>query len=137
MEEVYRRTYSTSLLSSFKFSFVLALETTKHPAKSGWIQQGWSHQRRGKGEIQDGEKTALIVDPEGKDGAIKREEEQKGERRRLRAEYSDVLRRQTNVWVEFGLHADCRCPSLIPLCVFVVPCSTSADSFWVVSLRHR
>ena len=27
-----------------------------------------------------GEKTALIVDPEGKDGAIKREEEQKGER---------------------------------------------------------
>ena len=53
-----------------------------------------------------GEKTALIVDPEGKDGAIKREEEQKGERRRLRVEYSDVLRRQTNVWVEFGLHAD-------------------------------
>ena len=46
------------------------------------------------------EKTALIVDPEGKDGAIKREEEQKGERRRLGAEYSDVLRRQTNVWVE-------------------------------------
>ena len=71
-EEVHRRKYSRSLLSSFRLSFVMARETTKHPAKSGWIQQRWSHQRRGKGEIQDGEKTALIVDPEGKDGAIKR-----------------------------------------------------------------
>ena len=65
-----------------------------------------SSEERGGVRFRMGEKTALIVDPEGKDGAIKREEEQKGERRRLGAEYSDVLRRQTNVWVEFGLHAD-------------------------------
>ena len=59
-----------------------------------------------RGRFRIGEKTAYIADPKGKDGAIKREEEQKEERRRLGAEYSDVLRRQTNVWVEFGLHAD-------------------------------
>ena len=94
-----------------------------------------SSEERGGVRFRMGEKTALIVDPEGKDGAIKREEEQKeGEkaaRSRIFGCFAATNKRLGGVW------SACRCPSLIPLCVFVLPCSTSADSFWIVSLRHR